>query len=570
MAASMGKLFGFEKKGKIGITVEKPHYIAGELVRGTIYVSVFEPIQCDALVLKATGKEKLKFTEIDYEDGDKKEKEYEKEKVFFKEKVRIVICSFPQMYMPGNYMYNFQYQLPPTLPGVFHLDDYDHEDLEDLEAKIKYTLKATLDVNGFFAKDLKANCHLVVYSQLMHTIQPSEDSTMQNVNFLCCFNKGKCSLAVAMDKNAYVPGETAQIQCHINNESEVDITNMRCLLWQDITLATKHGHRTFSRLMCKQDFPGVPSHSTLQQPQPLQLLGNTKDGSMCPSTDGSVIKCAYRNDVECDIPWCPDINLHLPVTILALAFPTVSWIPQNTVDFVNVAPLKKGRIGITVEKPHYIAGELVRGTIYVSVFEPIPCNALVLKATGKEKLRYNDTIIADGQIKEQVYRNENELFKETIVIRSICKVYTPGNYRYCLQDQLPPTLPGVFRLGYYVDHELKNLEAQIKYTLKATLDVNGFFAKDFKATCHLVVYSQLIRTIQPSKDSTKKNVHYLCCIKKGKCSLAVMMDKNAYVPGETAQIQCHINNESEVDITNMRCLLWQDITLATCHGQRTL
>lgn len=46
----MGKLaraFGLGEKGKIGMSVDKPAYIAGEVVHGTIYVEVYEPIQCD-------------------------------------------------------------------------------------------------------------------------------------------------------------------------------------------------------------------------------------------------------------------------------------------------------------------------------------------------------------------------------------------------------------------------------------------------------------------------------------------------------------------------------------------
>jgi hypothetical protein len=43
----LGRVFGLDKKGKIGLVVDKPSYIAGELVRGTIYVEVYEPIQCD-------------------------------------------------------------------------------------------------------------------------------------------------------------------------------------------------------------------------------------------------------------------------------------------------------------------------------------------------------------------------------------------------------------------------------------------------------------------------------------------------------------------------------------------
>ncbi|DAZ95621.1 TPA: hypothetical protein N0F65_002250 [Lagenidium giganteum] len=72
--------------------------------------------------------------------------------------------------MPGNYMYNFQYQLPPQLSGQLHLDRCNYGELEEVEAKNKYTLKATLEVNGSLAKDLKANCHLVMYSQLWHNI----------------------------------------------------------------------------------------------------------------------------------------------------------------------------------------------------------------------------------------------------------------------------------------------------------------------------------------------------------------------------------------------------------------
>lgn len=46
----MGKLakaFGLGSKGKIGLSVNKPSYYAGELIVGTIYVEVYEPIQCD-------------------------------------------------------------------------------------------------------------------------------------------------------------------------------------------------------------------------------------------------------------------------------------------------------------------------------------------------------------------------------------------------------------------------------------------------------------------------------------------------------------------------------------------
>ncbi|KAF1791216.1 Immunoglobulin E-set [Phytophthora cactorum] len=129
--------------------------------------------------------------------------------------------------------------------------------------------------------------------------------TTQNVKFLCCFNRGTCQLA---------------------------ITAMRCKLYQDITVKiTKEGsYRTFTRLMCESAFPGVPPGASLSQPQPLTLI-STSNSHLQPSTKSDLIACAYRIDVECDIPWCPDVRLHLPINILApeLPNPSAGWVYEE-------------------------------------------------------------------------------------------------------------------------------------------------------------------------------------------------------------------------------------------------
>ncbi|EGZ19680.1 hypothetical protein PHYSODRAFT_312731 [Phytophthora sojae] len=254
----MGKLakaFGLGKKGKIGLTVAKPVYIAGELVVCTIYADILEPIECDALVLKVTGKEKVEFSHVhtEFRDGESVEQRdhVERDKDFFKQKIL---------------------------------------------------------------------CDLVVHERNFKALVASEDSTTQDVKFLCCFSRGTCQLAVAMDKSVYFPGETAQILCNINNGSSVEITAMRCKLYQDITVQLSNGagsYRTLTKLMCENAFPGrLPS----------------------ASTKGELIACAYRIDVECDIPWCPDVCLHLPVSIIAaeVPFQAVGWVPESTEGFQQV------------------------------------------------------------------------------------------------------------------------------------------------------------------------------------------------------------------------------------------
>ncbi|POM61299.1 hypothetical protein PHPALM_29705 [Phytophthora palmivora] len=317
----MGKLakaFGLDKKGKIGLTVAKSSYIA-------------------ALVLKVTGKEKVEFTHIrrEFRDGESIEhREFiHHDKDFFKQKI-VIFATQGQSYVPGRYMYAFEYQLPLELPGAFKISGYSQGDVENLSAKIKYKFKATLDVGGFFSSDLNADCDLVVHERNLKDLAPSEDSITQDVKFLCCFSRGVCELAVAMDKSVYFTGETARIQCNINNRSSVEITAMRCKLYQDITVKVGGSNRTFTKIMCENAFPGVSAGSTLTQPQPLTLVPSHSD-FLQPSTKGDLISCAYHIDVECDIPWCPDVCLHLPVSIIAAELPTSGsgWVPDSTEGF---------------------------------------------------------------------------------------------------------------------------------------------------------------------------------------------------------------------------------------------
>lgn len=288
-------------------------------------------------MLKVTGKEKVEFTHVrrEFRDGESSEHRdpVHRSKNFFKQKI-VIFATQGHSYAPGRHMYPFEYQLPAELPGAFKISGYSQGDIENLSAKIKYKFKATLDVGGFFASDLKADCDLVVRERNFKALVVSEDSITQDVKFLCCFSRGMCQLAVSMDKSVYFPGETAQIQCNINNGSTVEITAMHCKLYQDVMVQLNGSYRTFTKVMCGSVFPGVPPGSTLAQPQPLTLAPD-RSGFLQPSTKGELIACAYRIDVECDIPWCPDVCLHLPVSIIAseLPNPGAGWVPESTEGF---------------------------------------------------------------------------------------------------------------------------------------------------------------------------------------------------------------------------------------------
>ena len=250
--------------------------------------------------------------------------------------LQIVLCSLPHVYAPGNYVYPFEYQLPADLPGVIDIANYSGDSARHLKASIRYKFKACLDVDGFLSRDLKGEIAPVVHARVAQPITASEDHTEQDVRFLCCFSKGRCQLAVCMDKNVYFPGEVAQIQCNIANNSDVDITRMTCRLYQELIVRAAGGRvRTVSKVLSERSFAGVKQHSSLQQPQPLPLVADTGRGVMTASTGGRILECRYRVEIECDITWRPDVRLRLPVQMLALYVPPVQvWLPANTADFV--------------------------------------------------------------------------------------------------------------------------------------------------------------------------------------------------------------------------------------------
>nr|AIG55451.1 secreted protein [Thraustotheca clavata] len=304
----LGQLFGLSKKGKIVVLIDKPHYISGEIITGSLQVQVLEPIECNEVCVIVSGKEKVSWTENRTENIDGESRQVSHTVIngreFFKQK--IVLFNVQHHIPVGNYVYPFQYQLPQGLPGCFD-NTYD----SGVHAKIEYSVKGTLCIDGMFTRDLKSRQKLTVYSQLAGNVSPSYAEKTQTVRLFCCFSQGQCHLRVAMDKNMYGPGEVPMINCDIVNQSKKDIRTMRCELIRVVEVYVHGRHRTLTKVICGANFPGVPAGTDLTQPQPFQLNG--KD--LYPSTRGEFIMCRYHIEVTCDIPWCPDVCLELPIAL---------------------------------------------------------------------------------------------------------------------------------------------------------------------------------------------------------------------------------------------------------------
>ena len=138
---------------------------------------------------------------------------------------------------------------------------------------------------------------------------------------------------VVMDKNVYYPNEVANVVANINNTSSVDISEMKCRLIQRIELTSNSSHddrHWQEREICKLKFPGVKAGTTvLKQAQPVPLRSSSYP--LYATTRGALVSCEYYILVTCGVFMCPDINLELPIHILARPILYDGWLPTAIV-----------------------------------------------------------------------------------------------------------------------------------------------------------------------------------------------------------------------------------------------
>jgi Arrestin (or S-antigen), C-terminal domain len=175
-------------------------------------------------------------------------------------------------------------------------------------------------------------------------MQPARASNSGQVLLCCCIPKGTVTLTSTHDKAAYQSGETALCQAIINNESTSNINRMVSKLTRTIQIMDGKGaSRSWYDVMAVATFPGVPEKSTATRDMPLKL--SSSSGPLLPSISSPFLNISYKFEAECDIPWAPDIEAHLPLVIYAPSPPVygvaafASQLPPAVAAYVQANPM---------------------------------------------------------------------------------------------------------------------------------------------------------------------------------------------------------------------------------------
>lgn len=354
-----GKLFG--QTDIIYIHTDKQQYYGGEIVSGQVILSVTKPLHVDGIYLKLCGKE---FTEFDVErskevndgNGGTKTIYYtqtlSQENTFFRRKY--CIFSTKSTLQGGNFVFPFQFQLQTNLPGTFDITNQKRF-AKDLKASINYQVGVEVAVPGMLQPNLRHSQDILICEPLRGLIMCSDTLKEAKVTFLCCIPKGTVTLSANIDKNAYGPGETAQLHLIVDNSlSQVDLEAFSLKLvrklevrakvdnyagqsWgagsQSVSVKSWGGEETYTDqvTVVKVSSPGVKAGERAERYIQLTLPHDTE-----PSTKSMLIDCSYELSVVLKVPWSPDVVTKQAVQIFApprqtyiahLQYPT-DWAPS--------------------------------------------------------------------------------------------------------------------------------------------------------------------------------------------------------------------------------------------------
>ncbi|POM70135.1 Hypothetical protein PHPALM_13475 [Phytophthora palmivora] len=312
----MGKLaqvLGVGVKGHLRVELEREKYQAGELIQGTIVVVVEEEIHCSgALALDILGLETIAWTK---RQGENNSHHHDK-KIIVQHQVDIS-CDWGN-YLPGEYVYPFNYQLQPTLPGSFQLSSRSAGRLRNIRAQVKYELRVRQPVQGAFRADLEVKRAIVVVPvPTARIIRPLERSTSREVAMMTMFRKGTCQLSAYMDRDVFTPGEKVMVRCSVFNLSKLNVRALSLRLYEDLVLHHKRGKDTrTSTCLAEGEFSGILTGESADRTVSLHLVELASGCAMKPSTTSHFVSWSYRVQVRCTFLMSPSVSLDFPVTIV--------------------------------------------------------------------------------------------------------------------------------------------------------------------------------------------------------------------------------------------------------------
>ena len=316
ISVEMPKICKIDTRNKIWVELVSQngtgYYVGGDVVYGKVHLNCIVPFSCNGIILKVKGKEAVFFQETISKHDDETNTtkttivDHKDEKIFFDQ----TLVPYPTggLINPGQYEYPFEYQLPIDLPGCLKLEGGDKNDGSKYKAKIEYKLIATVDVN--FAHDLKGKTRLVINEKFDKALKPASKHDCKKFMGGATLD---CNLE--LNKNAYFAGERVLARLVANSNSTKETRKIKCQVIHKVVLRAD-GH--------KKELSFTESRSDRSGFSPcfygVKYLQFSIPYNLPPTVNSPHISSEYKIVLTCDIPNAIDLDISVPVLILAPQF----------------------------------------------------------------------------------------------------------------------------------------------------------------------------------------------------------------------------------------------------------
>lgn len=318
----MGNSNGGE--GSIYVRIDKPTYLAGEMITGTVFLNLSGAFQGDALQVSIRGKEKSYFERQETNVVGHSGVVRHSGKVKFYDYRQNLYTWTGGMIPPGQYAFPFQFVTSPMIPGsIFHSQSIARL---DARAEISYKVKAKLMKIGLHSKGIVRGWTPFAISEPIKTqVEMKSGELNTPVTFWCCFGQGNSLIRCTFEKNAYTQGETANILCEIDNsQCQAAVQSIFCKLMSKITVYDQYGERFLMfGPSVSQEFPGIgPRETAMGESKRFLQLPLIAPAPLPQTVSGGLVRCEYVLMVRSVMNGCTCCHqqpqVEIPITIYSL------------------------------------------------------------------------------------------------------------------------------------------------------------------------------------------------------------------------------------------------------------
>lgn len=246
------------KNASVEVALQNTCYQSGETVNGYVDINISGgSIKCQHIVveMKCETNTTVRYTKRTGSGDNRKTKVYTAKETSTNYHLRMIGSQFPTGRAEvGRYQIPFEFNIPPAAPSSVIVPLINRD-----SATITHMITVGIDVNGktYYVHSVPFQ----VKSLVTHPIVSTMTEDKQDVNFLCCFNRGTIFLGAMLQKNAYHAGEMASITYEVDNNSSSLVEGVQVDLIATVSASAKSHRFVRTKVLASRNTNSIAPHS---------------------------------------------------------------------------------------------------------------------------------------------------------------------------------------------------------------------------------------------------------------------------------------------------------------------